>query len=127
MTTNASDRQTVLGAAVPVGPSNMGAGNGVDITLPAGATLLRMLVLTTTAFNSVTTATLTVSDGATTFANAVDIKTTGSETVANVPKYYPTGGKLSVTLAQTGGDATAGQAFVVPEYVVAGRWSENQY
>lgn len=127
MTTNASDRQTVLGAAVAVGPSNMGAGNGVDITLPAGAVLLRLIVLTTTAFNSVTTATLTVSDGTTTFANAVDIKTTGSETVANVPKFYPTGGKLSVTLGQTGGDATAGAAMVIPEYVVAGRWSENQY
>lgn len=127
MTTNFSDRQTVLGAVAEVGPRNMGAGNGVDISLPAGAVLLRLIVLTTTAFNSVTTATLTVSDGTTTFANAVDIKTTGSETVANVPKYYPTGGKLSVTLAQTGGDATAGAAVVIPEYVVTDRWSENQY
>lgn len=127
MTTNFSDRQTVLSAVAEVGPRNMGAGNGVDISLPAGAVLLRLIVLTTTAFDSATTATLTVSDGTTTFANAVDIKTAGSETVANVPKYYPTGGKLSVTLAQTGGDATAGQAFVVPEYVVTGRWSENQY
>lgn len=127
MTTNFSDRQTVLSAVAEVGPRNMGAGNGVDISLPAGAVLLRLIVLTTTAFNSATTATLTVSDGTTTFANAVDIKTAGSETVANVPKYYPTGGKLSVTLDQTGADATAGAAVVILEYAVIGRWSENQY
>lgn len=130
MTTNASDRQTTLAAVATVGVANLGAGKGVAMTLPAGAVLLRLLVLTTTAFNpgGTDTATLTVSDGTTTFANAVDIETTGSETVANTPKYYPTGGKLSITLAETGvAPATAGQAIVVAEYVVVGRWSENQY
>jgi len=124
---NFSDRQTVLGAAAVVGPANMGAGNEVNIALPAGAVLLRLLALTTTAFDSSTTATMTIGDGTTTFASAVDVKTLGAETVTNVPKYYPTGGTLSVALAQTGTAATVGAAVVAPEYVVLDRWSENQY
>lgn len=127
MSANFPDRQTLLGAAVPVGIVNIGTDKGVDVSAPVGGVLLRLIVLVTDAFDSGTTATLTVSDGTTTFASAVDIKSLGSKSVANLPKYYPSGGKLSITLAQTGADATKGAAVVVPEYVVAGRWSENQY
>lgn len=126
MTTKIDSRQYPLAAIASAGPANMGDGNGVDITIPHKALLLRVLVVTATAFNSGTTATLTMGDGTTTFANAVDITSAGSETVANAPKYYPTGGKLSVTLAQTGTAATAGKALVVAEYLIEDRWSENQ-
>lgn len=119
-------RQYALSAMAEVGIENIGAGNGVRIPLPGGAMLLRLAVVGTTAFNSGTTATLTVGDGATTFADGVDMQTVGSKTVANVPKFYPVPGALQVTLAQTGAAATAGKAFVVAEYVIKDRWSENQ-
>lgn len=130
MTTKIIDRQTVLTAVAKVGVGNIGAANGVTIGLRPGSLVMRVLVLTTTAFNagSTGTNTLTVGDGTTTFANAVDVKTTGSETVANAPKYYPTGGTLAVTLAETvvTTAADAGQAFVVVEYVIDNRGTEIQ-
>lgn len=124
MTTKNIERQWPLAAMVPVGVENIGADNGVDLQLPPGALLVDLKVLATTAFNSGTTATLTVGDGTTTFANAVDISTTGNKSVSNVPKYYPSGGKLSITLAQTGTDATAGEATVVATYVIRNRGNE---
>lgn len=120
MTTKIIDRTYPMGQAKAVGIANIGAGNGLDFAIPMGALLVRVIVLTTTAFNSGTTTTLTVTDGTTVFANGVDIKTTGSETVANTPKYYPSGGTVSVTLAETGTAATAGEAFVYIEYVRPG-------
>lgn len=126
MTTNVYDRGKILVIQAAVGPANMGAGNGFSAKLPRGATLLRVTALTATAFNSETTATLTVSDGTTTFVNAVDIKSTGSETVANAPKHYPDGGTINVTAAQTGAGATAGLTVVVAEYVQLGQGSEIQ-
>lgn len=118
------DRQWPLSAVADMGIAQMGAGNEMTIKLPVNALLMRLLVVTVTAFDSVTTATATVSDGTTTFASAVDIKTAGSETVSNAPKFYPTGGTLTCSLAQTGGDATVGRVLVIPEYVVVGRGNE---
>lgn len=114
------DRTYPMGQAKAVGIANIGAGNGLEFAIPIGAILVRVIALTTVAFNSATTTTLTIGDGTTTFVNAVDIKSTGSEAVANVPKYYPAGGTLSVTLAETGAAATAGEAFVYIEYVRPG-------
>lgn len=100
--------------------ANFGAGNGITIALPQGALLLGIDVFTETAFNtgSTGTATLTVSDGTTTFASAVDVKTAGAETVTNVPKYYPAGGTLTITMAEVLVTiaATVGRTFVVPRY-----------
>lgn len=124
MTTKLIDRQWPLSAMAALTYANIGAANGVTIVVPPGAILLRLLVLTTTAFNSATTTTLTATDGTTVFASAVDVKSTGSETVSNAPKYYPTGGTIAVTLAETGAAATAGAVFVIPEYVVTGRGNE---
>lgn len=112
------DRQLVKSGSAVLGIANIGTGNGVTFALRPGTHLLRVLVHTVTAFNSATTTTATVGDGTTTFASAVDIKTTGSETVANAPKYYPTGGTLEVSLAETGATATAGEVVVVYEYVI---------
>lgn len=114
------DRQLVKSGSAVLGIANMGAGNEVTFGIRPGTHLLRVLMHTTTAFNSVTTATVTIGDGTFIFANEVDIKTTSSETVANAPKYYPTGGTLTASLAQTGGAATAGEVVVVYEYILRG-------
>ena len=115
---NIIDRQLVKSGSAVLGIANMGAGNEVTFGIRPGTHLLRMMVHTTTAFNSVTTATVNIGDGTTTFVNEVDIKTTSSDPAANVPKYYPTGGTLTASLAQTGGDATAGEVVVVYEYIL---------
>lgn len=127
MTTKKTDRQYGLIAEVELGIENMGTGNGKTMVLPPGAVLLRAVWLTVTAFDSVTTATGTLTDGTTVFVNGENVKTTGSETVANVPKYYPSGGTLTASLAQTGGDATVGKALVSVEYYIVGRGQEQQF
>ena len=124
MTTKVDARQKVLAAFVELLIGNIGAGNGYDIKLPAGALLLDVGVLTDTAFDG-TTNTATIADGTTTFDNAQDEKTAGEETVAVDKKYYPNGGTISVTMAQTG-TATVGRAFAWVTYIVKGRWDENQ-
>ncbi len=119
MTTPINDRQHPKGATADLGIANIGTGNGVTIAIPVNALLVRMFAVTITAFNSSSTNTLTAGDGTTTFVNGVDIKTTGSETVSNTPKFYPTGGTITVSLADTGEMmATAGRVMVVVEYYV---------
>lgn len=120
MSTNQYNRQQLQAAFVKLGIANIGTGNGVTVDLPQGAELLRISYHTVTAFDSATTTTGTVSDGTTTFVNAENVKTTGAETVANVPKYYPTGGRLTFTLAETGATATVGEIVAVVEYAQYG-------
>jgi hypothetical protein len=127
MTTKKSDRQYPLIAEVDLGIANMGSGNGCTMVLPPGALLLSVVWLTVTAFDSVTTATGTLTDGTTVFVNGVDVKTTGSETVANVPKFYPSGGTLTASLAETGATATVGRALVSATYYIVGRGQEQQF
>ena len=124
MTTKVSARQKILVALVELGIANIGAGNGYDIKLPPKALLLGAGVFTDTAFDG-TTNTATIGDGTTTFVNAQDVKTTGEETVAIDKKYYPNGGTVSVTMAQTG-TATVGKALAWVSYVQVDRWDENQ-
>ena len=123
MTIQSNRTKTVI-AEYMLGIAEIGAANAVTFTIPRGATLLRATALTVTAFNtgSTGTATLTVADGTTTFANAVDIKSTGSETVANVPKHYADGGVITATIAETivTTTATAGKVHLVLEYVQTG-------
>lgn len=114
-------RQEAAYAVAQCGIANIGAGNGLSIQLPVNALLLDLTVDGVTAFNAGTTATLTVSDGTTTFASGVDMTSTGRKTVSNLGKFYPSGGTLAVTLAETGTAATAGSAFVCAKYVIAGR------
>lgn len=126
MATKQDIRQYPLVALVEIGPANIGTGNGVTIAIPGGAIVTKVALLTATAFNSETTTTGTISDGTTTFVNAQDLKTAGAETVAVATKYYPTPATITVSAAQTGAAATAGLAFATVEYVIKGRWSENQ-
>ena len=118
MSKNVFETQKPREIVVDLGIANIGAGNGVTAKLPTGALLTRVLLLTTTAFNG-TTNTATIGDGTTTFANAVDLTSAGSETVAGAPKFYPAGGTLTFSLAQTG-TATAGRALALAEYVIVG-------
>lgn len=121
MTTRIIDRQHAFVASTPLmGIANIGAANGYEFAVRPGTLVLRVGLQTVTAFNSATTTTATVGDGTTTFVSAVDIKTTGAETSANAPKYYPTGGTISVTLAETGAAATAGAAIAFVEYIILG-------
>lgn len=121
MTKKVIDRQWPLATFANIGAGNIGAGNGQELVIPPGALLLRMSIVTAVAFDG-TTPTLTVGDGTTVFANAVDIATAGNETVANVPKFYPTGGRIAITAAGVG--VTTGAAYVVAEYVVKDRGNE---
>lgn len=97
-----------------------------DMVIPPGGYVKDIQVQTVTAVNAGTTATLTVGDGTTTFANAVDVTSTGTETVSNTPKYYPSGGTITITPATTGTAATTGQVFVWIAYAINGRSTENQ-
>ena len=123
--TNVNSRAFKRTILVELGIANMGAGNEAFGLLPQGALLMDAGIFTETAFNSATTATGSLSDGTTTFVNAQDVKTTGKETNANLPKYYPAGGKLTWSLAQTGAAATAGRAFGYADYYINGVTDEN--
>ena len=116
-------RQFPAVAVCDVGPADMA--NGYDIVVPPGGYLRALAVQTITAFNSETTAVMTISDGTTTFVNAVDLTSTGAETVANVPKFYPSGGTLAVRPTQTGAAATAGRTLVFADIVGINRVNEG--
>lgn len=120
MSTNKYGRQAARFIMVDLGVANIGAENGVTAKLPQGALLLTMGLQTVEAFNSGTTATATVGDGTTTFVNAVDVKTTGAETAAGTPKFYPQGGTLTWSLAETGTAGTAGRAIGYASYIQLG-------
>jgi hypothetical protein len=125
---NISARQWELNAITPLlGISNMGAATGYDITIPPGGYVTEITVDTLVAFDSATTATLTVTDGTTVFVNGVDIKTTGRETTTIAAAYYPSGGVIHVNLAQTGAGATVGTAVVVVSYLKLDRQTEVQH
>lgn len=116
-------RQWPLKAVTPVlGIADIGDALGFDITIPPGAYVTEVYADTLTAFDG-TTNTITVTDGTTVFVNAQDAKTTGRETAAVASKYYPSGGTISVNMAQTGA-ATVGAAIVVVEYIVLDRENE---
>lgn len=124
MATKNIERQWALKGLAPLTPANIGAGNEVTFRVPPGALLLGVQVFVETAFNSATTTTLTVGDGTTTFVSAVDAQAAGNKAATGVPKYYPTGGTITVSMAETGAAATAGLAFVVPDYVIVDRANE---
>lgn len=118
------DRQYPLHAVAKLNHTNIGAGKGVDLGLPANAVLLGVSTLTTVAFDG-TTATATVGDGTTEFMAAVDIKAAGADVGTGVPKFYPTKGKVTVALGGTGTNAV-GEVLVMLSYVIVGRGGEIQ-
>lgn len=123
------DRQRVLAAVADVGIAQIGVAgaNGIAMIIPPNAVVLSVEGLTTTVFNSATTDTLLVTDGTTIFINGADIKTAvGVAVTANAPKFYPSGGTITVSAAETGATATAGRTIVTVRYIVVGRGNEVQ-
>lgn len=123
-----TNRQFGRQIVVDLGVANIGAGNEVTAQLPMGAIVKSVQVLGVEAFNtgSTGTATATVTDGTTTFADAVDVKATGSKTTANAPKFYAAGGELTFSLGETVVDtaATAGRVLGIVDYVLVGGGDE---
>lgn len=115
-------RQTKLWAVVDANFTDAIAGT-FTVKLPPNALLTEVTTDTTTAYNSATSAALTVTDGTITFVNAVDVKTTGRETTSNVSAFYPSGGSLVGTFTFVGAP-TAGQVYISVGYLVVGRATE---
>ncbi len=135
---NNHGRQWMLHAVADVLHSNVTAASGgtsdsFTITIPPNGLLDTLTVDTVTAFNTgggTPVTTMTIGDGTTTFANAVDITSAGRETVANIGKFYPNGGTLTVTITASAASAyaapTAGESIVAAGYLVVGRANEVQ-
>lgn len=118
MTTSVYARQSPKVCQAVLGVSNIGASNGVSFAVPPGAHVYGIAAYVGTQFNG-TTDTLTVGDGTTTFISAEDIKTAGVVTVDVAQKYYPDGGTISATLAETG-TTSAGAVSLVFSYAING-------
>lgn len=120
MSTNQFNRQEVLSAMVDLGTANIGTGKGYTAVIPRGALIISAGLYTVTAFDSGTTATGTITDGTTALVSAQDVKSTGIETVAVAQKFYPDGGTITFSLAETGTTATAGRAIGYVNYIQLG-------
>ncbi len=120
MATNAYSRQSAKYVMVDLGIANIGNGNGYTAVIPRGSLIVSAGIYTETAFNSATTTTATITDGTTALVSAVDVKTTGIETVAVAQKFYADGGTIQFNLAETGAAATAGRAIGYVSYIQLG-------
>lgn len=120
MATNAYERQQAKYAMVDLTIANIGTGNGYTAVVPRDSLIVSAGVITDTAFNSETTTTATITDGTTALISAVDVKTTGIETVSVAQKFYPDGGTIQFNLAETGATATAGRAIGYISYIQLG-------
>lgn len=119
------DRQYPLHAVAKMTSEDFGADGALELGIPANAVLLSVSSLTTGAFDA-TTATLTVTDGTTSFMTDADVKAAGADVGTGVPKYYPTKGKLKATLGGTDTPGTTGTVIVMLSYVIVGRGGEIQ-
>jgi hypothetical protein len=126
MATAIKELQYPLVALADLSIANIGTGNGYTLSLPAGAVLVDIKAVITTAFNSATTTTLSLSDGTTTFISAEDAKTAGAVAVDRVVKEYASGGTLTISMAETGATASAGAGMVAISYVIVNRQNENR-
>lgn len=125
-----SDRQPRLVAILDIGfadPTAYGTAENA-INVPGNAIVVGGALTVLTAWNSATTATLSLGDAgsATRYANAVDLKT-AARTALTVTGYKHTVSEwLKALIAQAGAAATAGAARIELEYVVQGRGLSNQ-
>ncbi len=124
------ERQWPLVGYQDLVPADFAGGAAINIAaLPQGATITRAWVDVKAAFNSATTATLSLGDAAsaTRYGSAIDIKTAGRKALNNDTGFTTTAaGQLVATFAQTGTAATAGRARVYFEYVVDRKADEIQ-
>lgn len=126
MTTKIKNRQRAQHVIQALDKSNIGTGNGYSFYIPPGGFLDDINVNVGTAFDSATTTTVTATDGTTTFINGVTVKSTGDVTVAVKRKYFPSGGTITVSLAETGTTATTGAAVLTARVLNTGRADEFQ-
>ena len=124
--TNIDERQYPLKAVVDLGIANIGAGNEVTVNLRPNTYVTNIKALVVTAFDG-TTNTVTAGDGTATFISAEDAKATAGSavTVDLGTKFYPSGGTITFSLAQTGA-ATVGRIMAEVEYVILNRSNEIQ-
>lgn len=125
---NQFNRQDILAIVVELTPKNSGAANSVKAKVPQGAHVLDVDLFTAQAFNTGGTTpvvTGSIGDGTTTFVNAQDLSSAGNETAAVEKKFYPTGGEITFSIAESAASglvpATAGRAIGVVQYVQLGR------
>lgn len=126
MSTNQYERQEPLYAMVALTKANIGTGNGYTMSLPRGALIVSAGLITDVAFDSATTTTGTITDGTTVLVDAQDLKSTGIETVAVAQKFYPNGGEITVSAAETGATATVGHAVAYVGYIQLGNMCKVQ-
>lgn len=127
MATRITARQWPLVALVELTIANIGTGNEVEVSVPPGAYLYDITALTVTAVNSGTTATLSASDGTSTFISAEDVKTAAGVVAVDLKqKFYPSGGVIKFSLAETGTTATAGRILATVTYGGIGRDDRHQ-
>lgn len=95
------------------------------INLPQGAIVVGGQMMVTTASNDSSTATLKIGDSVTDnrYLAATSIKTPAS-TAFTLTGYEPAGLNLRVTLANAGGDATAGTVRINVFFILNGRANE---
>jgi len=122
MNTFGYERQWPLVGYQDLVPADFAAAAAINVAaLPQGATITHAWIDVKVAFNSVTTATLSVGDAAlaTRYGTTIDLKTTGRKALANATGFTTSAAsQLLATFAQTGTAATAGQARLYYQYVV---------
>lgn len=96
------------------------------VDVPYGAVILGGNLVVTTAFDSVTTDTLTVTIGSTTLLAATNAQALGSTPFTAGAAATTAGDTVDVQWDQTGGAGTAGAATVYVTYVIDGRATEVQ-
>lgn len=125
-----ADRQSPLEAIIDISYADPVAYGTAEnaFQLPQNAIVLGGELTVTTAWNSATTATLSLGDGtlATRYANAVDLKTVARTALTPTGYKHTVAEWLKATLAQTGAVATAGAARLRVSYIVQGRSLTNQ-
>ncbi|MCD5994154.1 hypothetical protein KDX38_11005 [Pseudomonas sp. CDFA 602] len=124
------ERQWPLVGYQDLVPTDFATAAAVDFAgLPEGATITHAWIDVKVAFNSATTATLSIGDKAlaTRYGSAIDLKTTGRKPLANAAGFTTAeAGQLVATFAQTGTAATAGSARVYFQYVAERKSDEIQ-
>lgn len=128
-------RQTRLLAVANIKFSDIANGSivsGVNIAhlldLPSNYLVLSGMVYVQTAFVGLTAPTITIGDGTLTtrYASAVALTAAATTAFTAVPFQSSTIADAEAFLTFTGGPATAGNVWVVMEYVIPGRATEVQ-
>lgn len=126
-----SGRQELIVAHLTIGFADIAAYGTAEpaIDLPGNAILVGGDVVVTTAWNSATTATLTLGDAADAdryTAAPIDLKTAGRTELTVTGFKHPVAEALTALVAQTGAAATAGSARITIQYFVEGRAAFSQ-